>query len=181
MTDSLPWNRKSLLYIGLLLVSAIVLAVMFGEWMRASREFDSASKDLQRCHVLVTEISALKVRPRVASLEVESPEQTIGPVVEAQKKSQLAPQSLVSVSPSAPTRLEKTEYQVRTTELMLEQVSLDQVHRFACVLGQNEDGMVVRELSLTPETASNSNASNASERWNARLILTQLIYSPTSK
>ena len=181
MSGSLFWTRHSLLYLGLLVVSVIVLAVTFDEWLKASREFDTASKDLQRCRDLVNEISALKDRPRVASLDVESPEQTIGRVVEAQKQSQLAPQSLVSVSPSAPTRLEKTEYQVRTTELMLEQVSLDQVHRFACVLGQNEDGMVVRELALTPETASPSNASNTSERWNARLILTQLIYSPTSK
>lgn len=181
MTDSRFWNRQSLLYAGLLAVSAVVLLAMSSEWLSANREFDNASQDLQRCHELVGEMTALKHRPRVASLEVESPEQTIGRVVEAQQQSQLATQSLVSVSPSEPSRLDKTEYQVRTTELMLERVALDQLHRFACALGKNGDGMVVRALTLTPETASNANASNGTELWNARLILTQLIYSPTSK
>ncbi len=181
MSSSQIWNRQSLLFAGLLAVSAIVLLTTANEWLKVNREFVSASQDLGQCQQLVREIAGLRHRPRVASLESESPQQTIGRVIEAQGQCQIAPQSLVAVSPTAPTRLGNTEYQVRTTELVLQQVALDQLHRFASALGRNDDGQVVRELSLTPEPARNAIASNGLELWNTRLILTQLIYSPTSK
>ncbi len=179
------WNRRSLLYAGLLLVSGLVAAAMVGEWLTANRQFQAAIEDLEQCHNLVRDIASLRNRPRVASLEVESPQQIIDRVAEAQAHSQLASESLVSVSPTAPTQLGNTEYQVRSTELVLQHLGLDQLVRFASALGIKEEGLVVRELTLTPDQSPPSEASNAhsnsTERWNARLILTQLIYSPTSK
>jgi hypothetical protein len=174
------WNRQAMLVASLLGLSLSVLGFSLSHWLTAHRELNAAADDLELCQRLTLDIHALRNQPRIASLEVESPQQTIERVTSAQIQSQLASDSLASVAPALPTRFGTTAYQTRNTELVLQRVSLAQLHQFAAAMNDNDQGLVVRELSMTPEQTGGSDASNSLEWWNVRLVLTQLIYSPTS-
>jgi hypothetical protein len=180
MSRSTYWNRQAILGISLLCLSMIVLGFSLSHWVTINREWISAADDLELCQRLTRDIHGLQNQPRIASLEVESPQQTIERVTAAQVQSQLASDSLASVSPALPTRFGTTAYQTRNTELILQHVTLAQLHQFAAAMNDNDQGLVVRELSMTPAPTERADASNSVERWNVRLVLTQLIYSPTS-
>ncbi len=176
-----PRQREVWLIGGMALASLALAIVAAGELLSANRQFESTAADLQNCERMVGEMQTLKNRPRIASLDIESPQQTIDRVLAAQQLSTIATDSLVSVSPTAPMRLGNTDYQQRLTELVFSSVPLDKLASFTRAIDENEDGLLVSQLTLTPTPNASINASNPAETWGARLTLTQLIYSPTSR
>jgi hypothetical protein len=174
------WDRQGVVTTCLLLLSMIMLSLGVNHWRAAQRAFGSAVEDLELCQRLTQDIVALRDRPRVASLEIESPQQTIDRISAAQSLSQISSDSLVSVAPALPTRFGNTAYQTRNTELTLQHITMAQLHQFASAMHDNNQGLVVGEMNITPDPAGRMDASNTMEWWNARLVLTQLIYSPTS-
>lgn len=174
-------SRGILLYGALVVASALLAMVAVGELTAANAEYAGAQGDLAECARMVGDIERLNRQPRVASLDVESPQQTIERVAEAQRLAALPADSLLSVSPAAPIRREATDFQQRNTELVLQNVELEKLANFVSVLEDNDDGLFLRDVALTPSISTAADASKSSEQWSARLTLTQLIYSPKSR
>lgn len=168
----------------LLLVAAITAIFCFQDLSAANRDYAASQAELEECEFLTEQILRLSNRPRLASLNVDSPQQVIGRVSEAMRFAVIPSSSLVSVAPSAPTRIGATQYQQRLTQLAFQNVSLAKLASFVTEVTKSNDGSYVRDIILSGPSrgsAAVADASNPTERWEVRLILTQLIYSPTSQ
>ncbi len=173
-------NKSTLIYGSFIVVCFLFVTFAFNDWLTAERLLSNATRELSQASQMVQEIAVLKGRPRMASLAMESPQRTIERIAEAQRKWSLPPDSLTSVAPSAPTRIGNSDYQLRLTELQLRDVSLDSLASFASELTASQEGLLVRELSITPDREPDTIAGIGPELWQVRLVLTQLIYSPKS-
>lgn len=165
-------------------VAAITAVYSLQELSSANREYAASLGELEECELLTNEISRLSNNPRLASLDVDSPQQVIGRVSTAMQVADIPSSSLASVAPSAPTRVGSTQYQQRLTQLSFQNVSLAKLATFVIEVTKSNDGSYVRDIVLTNASRNSTgtdDASNPTERWEARLILTQLIYSPTSQ
>jgi hypothetical protein len=159
-----------------LLIAAFV--AILGAWNqhRSSRErAREAIANLAEATRLTEELERFRDAPRVASLEVEPPDRIATRVTSAAAKAMLSPLSIYSVDPQPPSRISQSAYQVRATQIVLQDATLRQIVSFISSLEDSESGLLVRDLSL-----SGRNDTNDSEAWNARLTLTQMIYLPIS-
>jgi hypothetical protein len=140
-----------------------------GEWLAR------AEGELRDCQQLVQEIARLRVRPRVASLEVEPSSRIAERVEAALTRSGVRASSLVRVEPLAPVRIGSSSYQLRQTSVSLEDVTLEQVVRFADALSEPDEGLSVPDLVMTAA----STPASGGDRWSVQVGLTQMIFSPT--
>ena len=176
--------KSTLIWPAFLCVSALTAAYSLQGLLSANREYEASRLELEECELLSDQIVRLSNNPRLASLDIDSPQQVIDQISNAMQVADIPSSSLNSVVPIAPTRIGSTQYQQRLTQLAFQNVSLAKLVIFVSEVTQSNDGSYVRDIILT--TANRNapeieDASYASERWEARLILTQLIYSPTSQ
>ena len=165
--------------------SAIVLVIGAGTLLLFSISFYRSAKAAAQiavsgyleCQQLLEEIEGFRNAPRIASLEVEPPDRIAARVTTAAADSNLAPNSIVSVDPQTAIRMGRTDYQIRATQIALQNASLKQVADFVIGLEEPSSGMVVRDVSLN---RSISQREDENELWNVRLTLTQMIFSPIS-
>ena len=140
------------------------------------------------CLRFVDEIKRFRDSPRIASLDVEPPDRIAARVTSAAANSELSPASIVSVDPQSPVRIGRTEYQIRATQIALQNASLRQIAGFVSGLEEPSSGMIVRDLSINRSRVqavvtsrlTRVAAGESSELWNVRLTLTQMIFSPIS-
>ena len=160
------------------LIGAIALLLFSFSFYRSSKAAAQiAVKGFLECQRLVEEIEGFRSAPRIASLEVEPPDRIAARVTSAAADSNLAPNSIVSVDPQTAIRVGRTDYQIRATQIALQNASLKQVADFAMGLEEPSSGMVVRDVSLN---RSISQGEEGVELWNVRLTLTQMIFFPIS-
>ncbi len=161
-----------------LTLGAFTLLIASASFYRSARTAAQYAADgYAECQRLVDDIAEFRTAPRIASLDVEPPDRIAARVTSAASDSQLSPISIVSVDPQTPVRLGRTDYQIRATQIALQNASLKHIASFVNGLEDASSGMVVRDLSLS---RSNSQGEDGSELWNVRLTLTQMIFSPIS-
>ena len=174
-------SRDVWIWGGLLAVTVIVVLTCAGDLLSARHELEQSVSDLTQCRSYARNIRDLNQRPRLASTGPDLPEQTLRRVSQSMQNAGIAPSALVSVSPSEPIRIAGSQYQRRSTELTLRRITLSQLADLADLITVDEDGSVLRDVVLTESTEPAENAGIKREEWDARLTLTQLIYSPTSQ
>lgn len=175
-TVSIRTHRSRRLLIGLcLIIPAILAGLCFQTMSAAVRRLDAAQKDLAASREMVADIQRLRHRPRIAALSEESPGEITERVSQAMKSAELPAASLIQVQPQPASRINRSQYLLRSTQVEISDATLEQFIRFAMSLGDDRQGMVVRSLDLTEPRS----ASAAEERWNAEITLTQTIFSPT--
>ena len=82
---------------------------------------------------------------------------------------------LVSLDPQPIVRQERTDFATRATLLNVRNASLAKLSRFVVGLQDRESGLLVTHIALT-----RSEVVDVDELWNARLTLTQKLFSPIS-
>jgi hypothetical protein len=158
----------------------VALAAILAAWnhYRSSRDLArDAVVNLAECERLTQELDRFRDAPRIASLEVEPPDRIAARVTSAAAGAMLSPLSIYSVDPQTPSRIARSAYQIRATQIVLQNATLRQIASFVSGLEDSDSGMIVRDLSLS---GSKTVSDDDSELWNARLTLTQMIYSPIS-
>ncbi len=161
-----------------LLIGAISLVVASVSLYRSAKAAARNSVDgYSDCQRLIHDIEGFRSAPRIASLEVEPPDRIAARVTTAAADAELSPASILSVDPQIPARIGRTDYQIRATQIVLQNASLGQIARFVTGLEEVAEGLVVRDLNLN---RSPSQGENGVELWNVRLTLTQMIFSPIS-
>lgn len=161
-----------------MLIGALALIFSSVSLFRSSKGAAQNAADAHaECQRLVEDIERFRHAPRIASLEVEPPDRIAARVTSAEADSELSPSSIVSVDPQSPVRIGRTEYELRATQIVLQNASLRQIAGFVNGLEEPSSGMIVRDLSIN---RSRMQAVDGSELWNVRLTLTQMIFSPIS-
>ena len=159
-----------------LFVAGIVLTIISWSFYRSAHASAASAAEVYEESLRVSsDLERFRIAPRIASLEVEPPDRIAARVSSAAKEANLSPFSILSVDPQLPVRMNRTAYQTRATQVVLQSVSLQQIAGFASGLEDAGSGMIVRDLSLDRSTVVGE---NDSELWNVRLTLTQMIFSP---
>lgn len=167
-------------WLDLLLLASVLLVFVFAiqAYLSARRNVGRTTAELREASRMLAEIHDLQTTPPTAAIHVDADELIIASISAALVAAEIPTDSLQSVSPEQPTRIAASNYQQRITRFELRSVKMLGIAHLAEYLERDSDGLLVRDLVLTPH--ENANASTVGERWDARLTLTQLIYSPTS-
>ncbi len=164
--------------VGMLSLSLLFLTHCFGVYSASVTHWNSQRLELVEAQKLVAEIGSANSKPRIASTETEASEVTMRRISDSVASSGVDSDSLVSVLPYEPTRLGNSDYQQRQTEIKLQAITLPLLVRFATSLENSSAGLVVRDIAMS---SSRMRSPSARELWDVTLILTQMIYSPTSR
>ncbi|MEM0925610.1 MAG: hypothetical protein AAGJ83_06200 [Planctomycetota bacterium] len=157
--------------IGLMIYAAFSITGSFA----ASKRLAQEQSDLAELREKLSEIQRWSAAPRVAALNVESPDQILNRISQALKAAGLPTQALTNQTPAEPQRLQQSEFQLRKVEITLGRATVSQIVRFCEALRDESTGSVVRDLQLyNPETQ------NSRETWISKMTLTQVIFSPKS-
>lgn len=123
-------------------------------------------------------IERLRHAPKVAALQLESPAEIANRLNEALQEAGLTESDLMKQDPSSPQRVQRTDFEVRTTVIELGPAELPKILRFCQALRDPETGTVVRDITLS--APRNGGSGGSEELWESQLVLTQMIFSPTS-
>ena len=132
--------------------------------------WSGAQERLFDCHSLLDRIHRLRMIPKFAVLNADSP-QAISQRVTDMANATLPAEALVRIESEPGRRLGNTSYVVQPTRIVLEDVTLVQLASFASALESTEEGLVISEMSLKPSDGTDE------ERWSTELKLTQTVYS----
>ena len=160
----------AVLLLGLYAASSVTSA-----WSAASR-LDLDRQDLRELRQKLSEIDRVSDDPRVAALDLESPDQIVNRINAALLKAGLKETVLANQTPSEPQRIGQTDFKLRSVEIKLNAATVRQIAAFCDALKDASTGSVVRDLQLFDPKQSGSR-----ETWNSQMTLTQIIFSPKSE
>lgn len=145
----------------------------------AATRLDQARADLAEVSLKLTEIDRLRAAPKVAALRLESPAEIANRVSAAREAAGLPQSALLKEQPLDPVRIDRSDFELRATMIDLSAASLPQIMAFCQALRDEETGTTVRDITLR-EARLGANGGDG-EEWVAQLVLTQMIFSPTSR
>ena len=170
-------SRQLIAMLGLALL--VVIAYLgVADARSAADRLKITQGDLVEVDAKLSEIERYQTAPRVAALDIESPDQIVNRITAALKTAGLPENALLDQTPTEPSRIDRTDFKLRSITIKLKPATLRQILSVCDALRDEETGTVVRDLLLT-EPKSNAGRGNR-ENWDATLTLTQMIFSPTS-
>jgi hypothetical protein len=157
--------------------ASLLVAAVFSYWQSraVSATLAAEQRDARACVDLAAEIEELRALPQFAVLEEESEETILGHIEQAAESVSLQ-SALVGIQPIPLSYLGDSPYRIRAIRLDLRSVSLEQIVSFAHQLADENRGMTIRDLEFWQFGADRRRT--GPELWNAKLTLTQLIFSP---
>ncbi len=144
----------------------------------ASSRLAQAQADLDEVSRKLGEINRLRQAPKVAALQLESPAEIANRVSAARESAGLPQSSLLKEQPLDPARIQRSDFELRATNVELSAATLQQIITFCEALRDEETGTVVRDITLTEPQNDNR---GGQEKWESQLVLTQMIFSPKSR
>lgn len=177
-------NRKQITRQRLLVTLALVMLAIYAllsvrETLSAQARLQQTRDDLAELTWRIEDIDRLRQAPRVAALQLESPAQITNRIANARQAAGLSDSSLLREQPLDPQRIERSDFEMRSTTIELAPATLPQIIRFCDALRDEETGSVIRDIMLTEP--QNRETGTAEEKWASQLILTQMIFSPKSR
>ncbi|MEM6468515.1 MAG: hypothetical protein AAF802_03020 [Planctomycetota bacterium] len=158
--------------VALLTYAGMAIASSF----RATRRLHQEQSEFGELSQKLGEIRRWASAPRVAALDVESPDQILNRISMALEESGLDANTLSNQTPSEPQRLGQSDFQLRKVDITLRRATIAQIVRFCEALRDESTGSVVRDLQCyDPETQGGR------ETWLSQMTLTQVIFSPKSE
>ncbi|MCR9293812.1 MAG: hypothetical protein NXI32_13890 [bacterium] len=162
----------------LLACSLMIMTWSFLQMFSAQRHLRQTQQATEQCQQTGEQIRRLASKPTIAATALESSQELLLSITAAITSVDIQADKLVSVSPGEILRLGNSNFQQRATQLLLRDIELSKLAAFYNAL-TDRNGLCLSGVTLTP-AADSPNASNTGESWNARLTLTEIIYSPTS-
>jgi hypothetical protein len=168
-----------------LIAIAMILAAIFAITQALDLKSDQQSLALARADLLEVKTKLRKIQevqsaPQVASLQLDSPAQITNRIASALAAANIPPSSLLGEQPLDPQRLDRSDFEIRSTIINLAPTSLPLILAFCDSLRETESGTQVSGLKLTPPE-ENGTVPLGEETWKAEMTLTQMIYSPNSR
>jgi hypothetical protein len=177
MTAKNPKRQRRLISVAIVVMGIYaVIGVM--ETTSKQKRLDQSVRDLDTIHTMLIDINRLKTVPKVAALRLESPAEITNRISAARSAAGLPESSLLREEPTAPRRIGRSNFELRSTTIDLAPASLPQIVAFCENLRDENAGTLVRDLTLTEPR--NGSQQGRPESWKATLVLTQMFFSPTS-
>lgn len=174
-----PETRRRVLIALALGILAVYALLSLLDARAAQTRFVQARGDLAEVQRKLADIDRLKRAPKVAALQLESPAEITNRIAAALKLAGLSKSNLLKEEPADPQRIQRSDFDQRITTINLTPATVPQILKFCDALRDEETGTVVRDITLTePPNGTNG---GEEEKWEAELVLTQMIYSPKSR
>jgi hypothetical protein len=178
MTGKHSKRQRRLIAIALM-VMGIYAASGVMETNLKQKRLDQSIRDLSVIQTMLNDIKHLKKVPKVAALRLESPAEITNRISAARSVAGLPESSLLREEPTAPQRIGRSDFELRSTTIDLAPADLAQIVAFCENLRNEDAGTLVRDLTLTEPR--DGTQKERSESWKATLVLTQMFFSPTSQ
>ena len=172
-------SRTRLCIVIALLILGVYAVISILQSRSAAQRLAQASEDLSEVSAKLLDIKRLQRAPKVAALQLESPAEIANRIADALQAAGLSESSLMKEEPSDPQRVQRTDFEMRSTVIDLAPATLPQILRFCEALRDPETGTMVRDMTLS--APRNEESSDGEERWETQLVLTQMIFSPKSR
>lgn len=172
-------TRRRLLIGVAIAILAVYALVSVWDVGTATERLAAAEDDFAELQTKLAQMEQWKDAPRVAALEIESPSQITNRISAAREAAVLPQSSLMREQPSAPQRIGRTDFELRSTTIQLSASTLSQIMAFCDALRDEQSGTLVRDLRLS--IPQNDASSAGGEVWEAEMTLTQTIFSPNAK
>ena len=172
-------SRTRLWIVIALLILGVYAVISILQSRSAAQRLAQASEDLSEVSAKLLDIKRLQRAPKVAALQLESPAEIANRIADALQAAGLSESSLMKEEPSDPQRVQRTDFEMRSTVIDLAPATLPQILRFCEALRDPETGTMVRDMTLS--APRNEESSDGEERWETQLVLTQMIFSPKSR
>jgi len=172
--------KRQRLLVTLALTVMFVYAVLgIMETESARKQLNQSQRDLVDIRSMLDDINQLKTTPKVAALQLASPAEITNRIAAARKLAGLPESSLLREEPLTPQRIQRSDFELRSTTIDLAPATLTQILVFCEALRDENSGTLVRDLNLSEPRDEKSGATP--ESWKATLVLTQMIFSPKSR
>jgi hypothetical protein len=142
----------------------------------AARRLDLDRRDLRELRQKLREIERVSDAPRVAALDLESPDRIVNRINAALITAGMKETVLANQTPSEPQRIGQSDFKLRRVEIKLNPATVTQIAAFCDALKDESTGSVVRDLQLFDPTRADGR-----ETWMSQMTLTQVIFSPKSE
>ena len=171
-------RQRILIAAALAILSVYALLAILGT-REAQGRLSAARVDLAEVRAKLSEMERLMQAPKVAALQLESPAEISNRVAAARQAAGLPQSSLLREEPLDPQRIQRSDFELRSTTIDLAPATLPQILKFCDRLRDEETGSIVRDLRLN--VPQNGSSGGGREKWEAGLTLTQMIFSPKSR
>ena len=172
-------NRKRLLVALVMVVLGIYAWFGVRDARSAQSRLSEARADLAEITEKLADIERLKTAPKVAALQLESPAEIANRISAAREAAGLPQSSLMKEQPLDPVRIDRSDFELRATDIELSAATLSQIIAFCDALRDTQTGTTVRDITLSEPR--NGAGSGNQEKWETQLVLTQMIFSPKSR
>lgn len=176
--SEVPQTRRRWLIALALVVLGVYALLSVNDARSAYKRLEQTQADVLEVKQKLGQIESLKQAPRVAALDMETPDEIVNRVAAALQSAGLPQSALSDQVSSDPQRIQRSDFKVRSITINLQPATLLQIVHFCDALRDEDTGTIVRDLTLTEP--KNNEALGGQEKWEAELILTQMIFSPTS-
>lgn len=167
-------NRRTAILTMILLILLGVVSWNCYQYYGSSQAYAKrAQEDLAVSSRLLAAIDRIENRQEIASDHERLAAETTGRIEQAARQAGISASGLAHINPQSPQRLGDSPYKQKPTQVILKNVTLEQLVKMAHTLGAQADSLLPKSLRVTaPRNADTGGF------WNAELVLTYLIYDP---
>lgn len=167
-------SKRILVGVAIILLGIYAATSITDTWSAADRlELDR--QDLAELKQKLGEIEQVSDAPRIAALEIESPDEIVNRINAALDKAGVPSKLLANQTPLQAQRIGQSDFKLRRVDITLNAATTQQIVAFCDALKDESTGSVVRDLQL-----SEPRRRGQVETWNSQMTLTQVIFSPKS-
>jgi len=184
------------IWITLLEAALLSLIALSWIWMsEAKAAFNDCTQNEQDCQRLVSEIETLQKMGAVATEDRSDSDFGNAALIKIAVACGMSENQLTSLRRHATLQIDGTDYRQQDLSVVLREVSLEQLLRFAIQVENQHDSVKTTAINLingqslqrqrrivkpTAAKGEKDRTNDPTEKWNAELILTQLAYVATS-
>jgi hypothetical protein len=169
-------TRKRLLMGGVITLLGVMALLEWSETRSAASRLATDRETLLELQDKLRDIRQFADTPRVAALELESPDRILNRIYAALEEAGLPERTLANQSPFRPQRIGRSDFKLRRVEIQLKPATLPKIVAFCQALRDESTGSVVRDLRIDQPQRQGER-----ETWSSQLTLTQIIFSPKSE
>jgi hypothetical protein len=174
--SSLPTSalqRRWALLVATLVGSILLAGAALWHLHGIRQQAQEAALILTQCRALAQDLRAMRDRPRLAQAQERPLQELTRHIEQAAAAAHMTSAHLIRIWPENANRLGDTAYLEKPTQLLLHDVTLEQITRFLTAMSGADPTLTIPTLRLT---ADNDAASD--KHWTAEISLNYLIHAP---
>ena len=167
-------NRQRKLLILVLAGLLLIAAAWSYSLLHDKRESALAAKrNLEQCQQIASKIASLQTQPKLAADYERLSGETTSLIEQAAKAAGIEADKISRITPASPQRIEKTTYKEKSTQVLLKEITIQQLVEMAYRLLNNNSPLTPKSIRLIAPKADDTG-----DIWNVELVISYLIYEP---